>query len=110
MDNTQFFIKMRYIINEMRFKYNLITDINSEYKQMRGISNQEYEIINEFNNMFCFANQENKIKLENLSNQIEEYLYINCKHKFETDVIDTNYETTLLVNYCAICGMTKKII
>lgn len=108
MDNTQFFIRMRHIVNEMKYKYNFISDINGEFKQMKGISNQEYELINEFNNMFNFATNESKSKLESLHEQIDEYLYIHCKHTFEADVIDNNYEITLLVNYCTICGLTKK--
>ena len=51
--------------------------------------------------------EELKEKEEEL-NKVEKYLYVNCKHQWVTDSIDSmkNYKLGQIIKYCEICELS----
>ena len=41
-------------------------------------------------------------------NKVEKYLYVNCKHQWVTDSIDSmkNYKLGQIIKYCKICELS----
>lgn len=109
MDNIKYFIEMRYILQDLKRVYNRIIEHNNNINMIKGISNQEYEIINNFKYICKNINIDEINKLSLTADKITDHLYNKCNHYWESDTIDINIEQTMQIEYCTICESTKKI-
>lgn len=109
MDNIKYFIEMRYILQDLKRLHNRIIEHNDNVNIIKGINNQEYELINDFK-YICKNIDIDKInKITLTTEKITDHLYNNCHHLWESDVIDINIEQSMQIKYCTICESTKKI-
>lgn len=108
MDNVKYFIEMRYNLEDLKRVYERMLEQITNVKELKGISSQEYEIIETVKSNFNPINSDEIHKLDLTIAKINGVLYETCKHSWESDVIDINVERTLQIEYCNICESTKK--
>ena len=108
MDNVKYFIEMRYNLEDLKRVYERTLNQIDSIKEIKGISSQNYEIINDFKSISKNINYSEINKINLIMDKISNTLYDKCNHEWETDIIDINIERTMQIEYCKICESTKR--